>query len=153
MQIHWVAGLILIGFCVGYCDRTGTCRDARCHRRITDHMWPFTPFFSLNGITGSTYFSRCNITAYRFFLIIFYLHLKCPLSQFPIHKRPIPFPLSHLLQGCSPTPPPIPSHFPTLHWGRSSLGMTKVFSFHWCPTNPSSATYNLQFQRHEQQCP
>jgi len=39
---------------------------------------------------------------------------------------------------------PFPKHSPPnipLHWGVSSLGRTKGFSSHWCPTKPSSATY------------
>jgi len=42
---------------------------------------------------------------------------------------------------------PLPSHSPFLppttfpYTGRSSLGRTKGFSSHWCPTRPSSLTY------------
>jgi hypothetical protein len=41
-------------------------RDTRCQRKIAGHMWPFTPFFSLNGVTGSTSFRWCNVAVYRF---------------------------------------------------------------------------------------
>jgi len=54
-----------------------------------------------------------------------------------------PIPLSFFYK-CVPLPIhlPLPPYLPTPPYtGGYSLGRTKGFSSHWCPTRPSSATY------------
>jgi hypothetical protein len=53
-----------------------------------------------------------------------------------------PFPSTWFFEG--PPPPTYHSCLPALtfpYTGASSFHKTKVLSFHWCPTRPSSATY------------
>jgi hypothetical protein len=66
-----------------------------------------------------------------------------PLSSSPLQKPPSHLP-SPYLWGCSPTYPPTHSLLPSLafpYTGASNTLRPKGLSSHWCPTRPSSATY------------
>jgi hypothetical protein len=71
----------------------------------------------------------------RYFL---YLHFKFyPLSSFPLWKSHYHIPLPLLTN-----PPTSVLVFP--HTGPSILHKAKGLSSHWCPTRPSSATYEAE---------
>jgi len=69
-----------------------------------------------------------------FYWLFLYLHFKCYfLSKFPLHKV-VTGPTPLLLQ-------PSLLHLDiSLNW-EPNLRRTKGFYIHWCPRNPSSATY------------
>jgi hypothetical protein len=79
-----------------------------------------------------------------FFKLVFsgflYLHFKCYLfSRSPLWKHPLPSPSPCLYDGAPPpSHPPTNSQLPTL---ALNPHRTKGCSSHWCPTEPSSATY------------
>jgi len=85
-----------------------------------------------------------NVFFFLFWIFFIYIsnviHLPGFLSISPLSPPPLPS-----SRGCSPSPttPPFPPPCPDipLPWGGFSLGRTKGFSSHWCPTRPSSATY------------
>ena len=81
---------------------------------------------------------------HNFFIFywIFYVFTFQMLSPFPVSPPEYPLPFSFLLHlwGCFL---PTHSHVTALAFSytrESSLYWTKGFSFHWCPTRPSTAT-------------
>jgi len=78
---------------------------------------------------GDIFIYISNVIPFPCFLSINSLSHSPPSSSirvFPLPKHPLP---------------PSPLTFPYTGWGGSSLGRTKGFSSHWCPTRPASATY------------
>jgi len=80
---------------------------------------------------------------FELFLLDFFVSPFQMLFPFPVSQTQAAYPISlpFFYKGV-----PLPNHtsFLTLTFsysGGPSLGRTKGFSFHWCPTRPSFATY------------